>query len=421
MLTPAVRRTLGAALLAAAPLGAQPVGPTGQLTKSFTFTTTFPTSVSAYGQNLTWAGVQATGGVNQCFINGLPCPGIVPTGFSAFNQTAIGGFGQVLNGPSAPAPPNVLLNPRTFTIGPGGIVAPGGTSTSIVGGVGIAAAQGTSAVAVSPFQGQISIVAPFFGQAMVVGTTPLLNAFTPLGAAAAAAFSGVIVQPTAGSTGPGLAQGHINYVPNAHLGGCLVPANGTLQCRVSVFDPPFWDVFDLPIPDPTSPPTPPLPPPPPPPKQSGAFMNMSWELIGPGTFDWDALAGTLAVDAQSLDFLIDLTSPFVDPADRGTLDFMIRGGIVTRSTATGVFAGLLPGVGASGTFTAALDAIDFDYDLTPLVGEGEGVRLRFLDGIDVVTRVTPEPAPATLLGAGLAGLVGLAAVGARRRREGGAR
>jgi hypothetical protein len=58
------------------------------------------------------------------------------------------------------------------------------------------------------------------------------------------------------------------------------------------------------------------------------------------------------------------------------------------------------------------------------VGEGEGVRLRFLDGIDVVTRVTPEPAPATLLGAGLAGLVGLvglAAVGARRRREGGAR
>ncbi len=81
---------------------------------------------------------------------------------------------------------------------------------------------------------------------------------------------------------------------------------------------------------------------------------------GSGSFNWDG--ATVTNTAPDLDFIIKMNSPVT--VQQGTVDFQVRGGVVTRSVATGEFAAMgLPPVGASGAFSAPLGEFTMDFDL----------------------------------------------------------
>jgi hypothetical protein len=131
--------------------------------------------------------------------------------------------------------------------------------------------------------------------------------------------------------------------------------------------------------------------------------------LGAGAFSWDSDAGTFMLDASDFMFAIDMTSPFT--SINGTIDFQVSGGIVTSSTLTGAFAGMLPGVGSSGTFAVPFAPIAFDYDLGDFGGHDLDVGLAFGGDGEAVAAV-PEPASLVLLATGASVLLVLV----RRRR-----
>ena len=100
---------------------------------------------------------------------------------------------------------------------------------------------------------------------------------------------------------------------------------------------------------------------------TGVLEDIDAELNGAGSASWSG--DVLSVDAEQFVFTIDMDSSFIPASERGTVDFIIDHGIVTTSTSTGIFAGLLPSVGSSGTFSTALsNDLILDYDLGSLGG-----------------------------------------------------
>jgi len=142
---------------------------------------------------------------------------------------------------------------------------------------------------------------------------------------------------------------------------------------------------------------------------SGTLLDIESNITGgSGLVDWTDGVLTITGSALSGSFLIDISSPFT--LQKGRVDFSFAKGIVTSSTTTGMFAGLLPGVGTSAIGTFSLGDTNLDYDF----GFGSNdisLDLGFSNGGEAADAV-PEPATWFLLLAGF-GLVG----GVMRRRR----
>lgn len=83
-------------------------------------------------------------------------------------------------------------------------------------------------------------------------------------------------------------------------------------------------------------------------------------------------------------------SPYVPAAERGSALLKIENGIVTESEDSGIFAGLLPGVGTPGTFNVPfVNQITLDYSY-PNIGENIAIELAGAGS-------APEPATLSLL------------------------
>lgn len=130
----------------------------------------------------------------------------------------------------------------------------------------------------------------------------------------------------------------------------------------------------------------------------GRLENIDAELNGTGSFTW--ADNLFTVDATDFAFNLDLGSPFIAAGERGTVDFRISGGIVTTSTATGIFAGLLPTVGSGGAFSTPFsNELTVDYDFGSLGGANPLVSIGIDDGGSA--RAVPEPGTLLLACTGL--------------------
>ncbi len=108
--------------------------------------------------------------------------------------------------------------------------------------------------------------------------------------------------------------------------------------------------------------------------------------LGEGDFDWSG--SSIDVDATEMDLHIKMDSPYV--VEKGVLDFVIHGGVVTQSNATGIFAGLFPSVGSNGKFTSALGELSLDYNLGDFNGDALDITFDFGNGGSAAAGV-PEP------------------------------
>ena len=136
---------------------------------------------------------------------------------------------------------------------------------------------------------------------------------------------------------------------------------------------------------------------------TGTLFSVDAFMGGAGSFSWQN--DVFNVNATNFDFTLQLNSPYT--SEQGTVDFHIRGGIVTASTETGMFAGLLPGIGTGGAFSVPFsDDFTLDYDLGNLGGNNPDVSVSF-DEAGQAAAGTPEPSSMLLLGSGLLSLSGI--------------
>jgi hypothetical protein len=140
------------------------------------------------------------------------------------------------------------------------------------------------------------------------------------------------------------------------------------------------------------------------------LLDISYDVLGLGTLEWDSTTGSFAIDAQNAEFHIDMSSPYT--AQQGMLDLVIANGLVTVANDSGLFDGVLPSVGSLGTFMTTLGDITLDYDFGDFNGHDLDVTANFSGGGSARAAV-PEPGLLLLLGPGLGLLL------AHRRRQAG--
>jgi hypothetical protein len=137
---------------------------------------------------------------------------------------------------------------------------------------------------------------------------------------------------------------------------------------------------------------------------NGTLLDIESNITGgSGLVDWTDGVLTIAGPALSGNFLIDISSPFT--LQQGIVQFSFAKGIVTSSTATGMFSGLLPGVGDSAIGSFALGDTNLDYDF----GFGSNdiaLSLGFGNGGEAQDAV-PEPSAWAFLIAGFGAIGGM--------------
>lgn len=93
-----------------------------------------------------------------------------------------------------------------------------------------------------------------------------------------------------------------------------------------------------------------------------------------GGFQWES--NVVRIDVQDLNFSVGF--PSTNTSLQGMASLTIRNGAVTASSATGIYAGLLPAPGAIVPLSFNLpDQVDFDYDLGNFDGHDLEVALNF--------------------------------------------
>ena len=358
---------------AAAPAArAQVSGATSDVAHRLQLTPVAPVSVGVTGLAFqhVWTQHLSGGDPFRCLVNGLACPGGQPAGFDPRGPNVVTPIGQVRNTNASGGTTPVVLG--SFAVAPSGVSGPAGISSSVL---------------------------PLGATTRSTAFAQVLNGGGGRPRAAAFAFSGMRVAGTSGLRRAGVAWNPISSLPGnpreGSCGGGLTPArpcNGRAR-----WDPIWFDVLD-----PGGAVT------------SGTLLDVQWTVGENGVFAWDSDAGTLEVDALTLDFDVDLTSPFIPVGQRGGIAFEVRDGVVTRSDLSGIFVGLLPGVGASGTFSRTLGPFAFDYDLSGVGSADAEVRLGFAGAAFSSAQVVPEPSTGGLL---LGGAAAWALAGVRGRRR----
>jgi hypothetical protein len=117
-----------------------------------------------------------------------------------------------------------------------------------------------------------------------------------------------------------------------------------------------------------------------------------------------------SLDAQNFDFGINIDSPFT--VQQGTADVSVRNGLITASDGTGMFTGLFPAVGTSGTFSVPLaNSFSLDYNLGNFNGDPLAVQFTLSDS----GSIPAAPEPPALVSAVLALMTGAGVVYRRIR------
>lgn len=130
----------------------------------------------------------------------------------------------------------------------------------------------------------------------------------------------------------------------------------------------------------------------------GNLFDVDW-TINDGTVNWEN--NVMHVDAESIDFHMQLASQYIPLAQQGTADLIIHGGTVMQSNDTGIWDGLLPSAGTVGPFTFTMpNEILFEFDLGDFGGHPMLSEFEFSasdEGIDPV----PEPSALIAFATGL--------------------
>jgi hypothetical protein len=149
----------------------------------------------------------------------------------------------------------------------------------------------------------------------------------------------------------------------------------------------------------------------------GTLFQLNTSLIGNGTMSLSS-NGLFSVDATNASFTLNMDSPYIPASEQGDINLVITNGAITTSVADGIFAGFLPPVGSSGTFSSLLPgtdqgAIAFDYNL----GLGSDPVVVSIDASDAGDAFTSAsvPEPGSFILAITATLVGAGSIWLRRR------
>lgn len=119
------------------------------------------------------------------------------------------------------------------------------------------------------------------------------------------------------------------------------------------------------------------------------LLDISYDILGLGSFDWDSTTGSFSIDAATAEFHIDISSPFTD--QQGTLDLEIANSVITVANDTGIFDGVLPSAGSPGTFSTTLGDILLDYDFGDFGGHDLDITASFSGGGSAYAGIIPEP------------------------------
>ncbi|MFN9591923.1 MAG: PEP-CTERM sorting domain-containing protein, partial [Pirellulaceae bacterium] len=130
-------------------------------------------------------------------------------------------------------------------------------------------------------------------------------------------------------------------------------------------------------------------------------------LRGDGSLDGERLSGLFSMDIEEGYFSIDLSSPYT--TQQGSLYIGVDGGLVTTSTDSGMFDGLLPALGTPGNFGFLLPYFVLDYDFGNFNGHDLEIVASF-SGSGAALAGVPEPGTILVVSSGMLGMM------LRRRR-----
>jgi hypothetical protein len=221
----------------------------------------------------------------------------------------------------------------------------------------------SNAIGVNTFTSSTATINPFFAGGPLSGSIESqgLGQLSIPGDLAGESNAAVVI-----NGGAGMARGNINFKPKVAL---QVVGPGVFLDPGAI-DPIHFNVTDLLNGHVTS----------------GSLFEVSSHLLGQGLWTWQG--GIFTLSAQDFDFAINMDSPFT--VQQGTADVSVRDGLITASSGTGMFSGVFPAVGTSGTFSVALPSdFSLDYNLGNFGADPLAVQFDFSDSGSLST--VPEP------------------------------